>query len=365
MRGILVSLTRTSTLESRAVATLSALALSCGSTPDQAPAAVSDWDEVRGAYENLLALAGKGERDSGNDWLATFEGGPAISAELSRPHMAMADGKGNVYIADKEAHAIRRVGVDGRIVTVAGTNVAGDDGDQAAPATTRRLSNPNGLYVREDGTLYVVDLDNGKIRKITPDGVMTTLFVVEDGISTGRGLYVSPDESEVYFASGNVVRRWTPVDGVRDWATGFVNLGMVVKDGKGRFLAADRGASMVYAIDTRGARVPVAGNGASEGSGEGEPAIATSMRGARAVWPRSSGGFFVGTHEGCQIWYVDSVGVAHLFVDGAPDAHRGDGDPYDSPGKKVSELRSVTLDANENLIIVENDVGRVRVVRRK
>ena len=351
------------------VAVLLAVALtnlSCGSTPAApGPTAPSDWEEVRGAYENLLALAGKGELDNGNDWLASFEGGSAISAELSRPHMAMADGEGNVYIADKEAHAIRRVGPDGRIATVAGTNVAGDDGDDAAPATARRLSNPNGVYVREDGSVYVLDLDNGKIRKITSNGVMTTLFAVPGGITTGRGLYVSPDESEVYFASGSVVRRWTPAEGVRDWATGFINLGMLVKDAKGRLLVADRGASIVYAVDSRGARVPVAGNGSSEASGEGGPAVGTSMLGARAVWPRSSGGFFVGTHEGCQIWYVDSEGVAHVFIDGARGAHSGDGEAYDSPGPKVSELRSVALDSAENLIIVENDVGYVRVVRRK
>ena len=249
-------------------------------------------------------------------------------------------------------------------MTAAGLNVAGDEGDVPAPAATRKLSNPNGLFVRADGTLYIVDLDNAKIRKVAPDGIMTTLFTVPGGIVTGRGLYVAADESEVYFASGTVVRRWTPAGGVHDFADGFVNLGMVVKDSRDRLLAADRGAGIVYAIDGSGTRMPIAGNGAQEASGDGGPALATNLWGARAVWPRTTGGFFVGTHEGCQIWYVDSAGMAHLFVDGSRASHGGDGQAYDAPGKKVSELRSLALDANENLIIVENDLGFVRVVRR-
>jgi len=87
-------------------------------------------------YDILTTIAGKGEMDESGvgEWLEEYEGGPAIEAELSRPHFAMADGLGNVYIADKESHAIRKVSPDGIITTVAGTNVAGYNGDGLAPA---------------------------------------------------------------------------------------------------------------------------------------------------------------------------------------------------------------------------------------
>ena len=83
---------------------------------------------------------------------------------------------------DKDAHAIRKVTLDGVIVTVAGTNQAGDDGDTPGPGTERRLSSPNGLWVRDDGTLYILDLGNSKIRRLGTDGVLTTLVSDSDGI---------------------------------------------------------------------------------------------------------------------------------------------------------------------------------------
>ena len=81
--------------------------------------------------------------------------------------------------------------------------------------------------------------------------------------------------------------------------------------------------------------------------------------------PEVAGGFFLGTHEGCQLWFVDAAGLAHLFVDGEKDAHAGIGEAFDTPGKKVSEMRSVTLDAAGNVIIVDDDRGFVTRVERK
>lgn len=64
------------------------------------------------------------------------------------------------------------------------------------------------------------------------------------------------------------------------------------------------------------------------------------------------------------MWFVDAAGDAHLFLDGASRAHAGDGDWFDTPGPKLSELRSLTLDARGDLLVVENDRGFVRRVER-
>src|SRR5262249_5030069 len=156
--------------------------------------------------------------------------------------------------------------------------------------------------------------------------------------------------------------------GIQDYAGGFSELGNLVADGEGRLLVTDRGANLVYALaGAEGKPVKkavVAGNGATGPVADGKPALETPLDGVRAVWPHDRG-FFVGMHEGDQVAYVDSVGIVHLFLDGAQDAHAGDGAPFDAPGKKVSEIRSVTSDAVGNLIVVESDVGFVRLVRRK
>ncbi len=57
--------------------------------------------------------------------------------------------------------------------------------------------------------------------------------------------------------------------------------------------------------------------------------------------------------------------MIHLFLDGAPDAHSGDGAHFQTPGAKVSEVRSVTVDYAGNVIITENDAGFVRMVERR
>ncbi len=58
----------------------------------------------------------------------------------------------------------------------------------------RAPSNPNGLWVLEDGTVYILDLDNDKVRKLHPDGMMVTLFTVP-GLTLGRGLWVAADRA--------------------------------------------------------------------------------------------------------------------------------------------------------------------------
>ena len=87
----------------------------------------SQFEEFTAKYNILSTIAGKGEMDANgiNEWLAEYEGGLAINAELSRPHFAMADSLGNIYIADKESHAIRKISPNGIITTVAGKNSAG------------------------------------------------------------------------------------------------------------------------------------------------------------------------------------------------------------------------------------------------
>jgi len=176
-------------------------------TPDtKSPAdtVANPHSAVFNSFGIIETLAGTGliSKKGKNGWKGSFEGGPAIAAELSRPHITLADAAGILYIADKDAHAIRRVALDGTISTLAGTGEAGDDGDAAGPAAKRRLSAPNGLWVLPDGTCYVYDLGNDKVRKVDPTGSMTTLFSV-GGSGTGRGLWVAADESQAYISAGS------------------------------------------------------------------------------------------------------------------------------------------------------------------
>jgi hypothetical protein len=169
-------------------------------------------------------------------------------------------------------------------------------------------------------------------------------------------------------AVSNVVKKWTAAAGVTTFSTGYAGLGNLAMTADGTLLVADRSGNRIYSVNDAGVKQPVAGNG-SPGTGiDGAVATTTSLEGVRAVWPayaEDGGGFFAGTHEGCQLWFIDRAGVAHLFLDGEKDAHAGVGEAWDTPGKKVSELRSVTVDTKGNVIVVDDDRGFVRSVQRK
>lgn len=325
----------------------------------------AQFEDIIQRYDTLSTIAGKGDvKTNGvNGWLAEYEGASATAAELSRPHMAMADTADNIYIADKSAHAIRKITSDGSIVTVVGTGVAGDNGD--GRGTDVQLNDPNGLWVLPDGTVYILDLGNSKIRRLDVDGMVRTIAVDPDGIRSGRGLWASNDGELIYYASETRVRSWTMETGLTTIAEGFIELGGLIVDPKGDLTVTDRGGSRVYRIELNGEKQIIAGNGTASGGGSGSPALETGLAGVRSVWFLENGSYFLATHAGSQIWYVDVDGIIHLFLNGRnDDSHSGDGEHFRTSGFKISEPRSITLDHKGNILIVENDFGYVRKIRR-
>jgi RHS repeat-associated protein len=154
------------------------------------------------------------------------DGGPATAATLSSPTGVAVGPDGSVYFADSQAHRIRRVGRDGIITTVVGTPavVAGYNGD-GIPATAAFLSFPQDVWVSRDGTIYIADLFNYRIRRVTPDGIITTIagdgnagFAGDGGPAAAgrfnepRALAVGPagDLYVVDYAINNRVRRVAP-----------------------------------------------------------------------------------------------------------------------------------------------------------
>jgi hypothetical protein len=314
-----------------------------------------------------IAGSGNGSVDNVNYWQPGFEGAFATNVALSRPHIAVCDPAGNIFIADKNSHSILKVTPDGRLHTVAGTHLAGNGPDSLTSATHVALNQPNGLWLRADQMLYVLDLGNSKIRRLDTNGFMATLMTMTNGtMSVGRGIWVSDDESLAYFASGADMEKWTPSGGVQTLNNNFKELGNFILDPHGDIIATDRGANKVYLLDATGSgagsRSVMFGNGGTNQVVEGTLAKTNSLYGVRAVWALPTGGYFLGTHEGSQVLYVDPAGIIHVFVNGAIGAHAGDGQWFYTPGYKVSEPRAVTLDPQGNLLITESDSGYVRRV---
>jgi hypothetical protein len=334
------------------------------------------YTNLLNAYGVLETVAGRGlQNDESNQWLPGYEGDWATNACLSRPHIAFGDSQGNVLIVDQRSSSVLKVTPDGRIHTFAGTHVAGDSGDGPTNATLLQLNNPNGGWLGANDVFYVLDTDNGKLRKIYTNGIMTTIFTTTP-MGDGRALWVKSDESLVYFGSGpgpglnvTTLNKWTSSAGVEIVRSAFLNLGNILGDERtGDLYITDRNANRVYRLDTNGNLVTIAGNGTQTGGGEGFPALETGLTLPRSIAFLPNGGYFLSEHSpGNRIWYVDPAGLIHRWVNGS-DANNfrvGDGQWfYANPTQaKVSRVRSAIPDRFGNLIIVESNYGYVRRIR--
>jgi hypothetical protein len=114
------------------------------------------------AEEVIETFAGTGKAGSKGD------GGPASKAQLFRPTDVAWSPSGELFIADRGNHCVRRIDTDGVITTVAGQcGVPGSSGDDG-PATQAFLDEPFGVAFSPDGTLYIADTLNHRIRKVLP-----------------------------------------------------------------------------------------------------------------------------------------------------------------------------------------------------
>jgi RHS repeat-associated protein len=133
------------------------------------------------------------------------DGIPARQAQLNVPYGVAVGPDGSLYIADTYNQRIRRVGPDGIITTVAGTGAGGYNGD-GIPATQAQLNYPNGVAVGPDGSLYIADTNNHRIRLVGTDGIIRTVAgtgtqgyngdgipALQSQLSAPRGVAVGPD----------------------------------------------------------------------------------------------------------------------------------------------------------------------------
>ena len=335
------------------------------------------------SYGILETVAGSGQSSTDTShWLPSFEGAWATNVSLSRPHIAFGDAAGNVLIVDQRSHSILKVTPAGRLFTYAGTHGTNFNGDGPAAATNLTLSNPNGGWLRADGTFYVLDTANRKVRRIDTNQVMTTLFTAPTPMGDGRALWVRSDEALVYFGSGTssnetdsgatatILKQWTPTGGVVTVRTGFGELGNILGDERtGDLYISDRIGCRVYRLNTNGTLVTIAGNGTATGSGgEGAYATNTSLNLPRSIWFIPNGGYFISEHDpGNRIWYVDPAGIIHRWMNGSSANHFRVGDGqwfYANPATaKLSRVRAVNTAPNGDLIITESNYGYIRRIR--
>jgi cysteine-rich repeat protein len=336
----------------------------------------------------ITTVAGTGESGFSGD------GGPATSAQLNFPSGVAVNGLGNLFIADRINHCIRRVdAATGVITTVAGTGVAGFAGD-GGPATSAQLRAPHGVAVDGLGNLFIAERPNHRIRRVdAATGVITTVagtgtagFAGDGGPATSAQINepwgVAVDGSGHLFiadASNHRIRRVdaatgviTTVAGTGAW--GFSGDGGLASsaqinaphgisvDGLGSLFIADTSNHRIRRLDAAtGVIATVAGTGARGFSGDGGPAPSAKLNEPLGAAVDGSGHLFIADTFNTRVRRVDAAtGVVATVAGTGEQGFSGDGGPATSA--QINLPYGVAVDALGNLFIADRINHRIRRV---
>lgn len=220
------------------------------------------------------------------------------------------DAAGNLYIADRDNNRVRRISPDGKISTVAGTGVAGNTGDGGL-ATLAQLSSPSSVALDSAGNLYIADTGNSRIRLVTPDGHIAGRTML--GLLTP--VYAIPDSAGgVYIADetqGEILR--TGPNGVpATILAGLKSPHGLALDGQGNLYFTESGAARVRRLAPDGTLTSV---------GDG---VWNTPRG---IVVDSSGRIFVADSGLQRVFVIDASGRIEPIAGTGAAGFSGDGGP--------------------------------------
>jgi trimeric autotransporter adhesin len=329
--------------------------------------------------------------------LSTGDGGPATSASLDIPWDVAVDSGGIVYIADSFGGKIRKVALNGTITTVAGTGAFVSTGDGGS-ATSAGLGFSPSLAISSDGqifiatdTIYTGNVTTGLIRKVNPTGIISTVagngafnFAGDGGLATDASLYlpsgaVLDTDGSLYIAdSFNFRIRKVSPQGVISTVAGngdpFGPLGdgasalnasmapfSVAVDKMHNLYIADRAYNRVRKVDGSGVISTVAGGGAS--SADGIAATLAALQRPSAIAFDAAANLYIADGYADLIRKVTPAGIISTVAGNGTAGFSGDNGPATLAAINLSSFAfGLTVDQGGNLFFTDSGNNRVRKV---
>jgi hypothetical protein len=260
-------------------------------------------------------------------------GGQAVNAQINTAYAVATDSRGIVYIADTLNHLVRKVGTDGTITTVAGTGQEGFSGD-FGPGSSAMIAFPRGLATDSKGNLYIADSGNFCVRRLAPDGTITTFAGTgTDGFS-GDG------------NSATAAQMRMP----RGLAT----------DSAGNVYIADSWNYRIRRVDSNGVIQTIAGTGENGYTGDGGKATAAALGFVQAVAVDNSLNIFVSDALNHVVRRISAAGIIQTVAGNGSGGWAGDGGS--GTAAQLNYPRGLALDAVGSLYIADSANNRIRQV---
>jgi sugar lactone lactonase YvrE len=275
----------------------------------------------------ITTIVGTGEAGFSGD------GSSAKTARINAAEgLVFAEGD-SFFFADTGNHRVRKVGPDGVVTTVAGTGEPGFSGD-GGPATSAQLNNPSsGLALDEEGNLFVADLFNSRIRRIATDGTITTV--------------AGGDPPELG-------------DGGQATAATLTLPGGVAVDADGNLIIADHEGNRIRKVDGEGVITTIAGTGEAAFGGDGGPAVKARLNNLADVSIDAMGNIYVPDRDNQRIRKIDSGGIISTIAGTGEPGFSGDGGPARSA--RLDSPLDVVLDSLGNVYVADTQNHRVRKI---
>ena len=279
--------------------------------------------------QTITTIAGNGTMAYSGD------GGQAAAAAFNQPRGMALDSSGDIFVADTNNSVIRKIGPDGIITTVAGNGTAGYSGD-GGPATAAMLNQPEGVALDPtSGNLIIADSQNRRVRKVDSSGNITTI--------AGTGV-------EGYSGDGGPA--------VSAMLHRAVDLAI---DISGNIYFADSVDNRVRKIDNSGNITTVAGNGTPGFSGDGGLAINAQLQTPTGVALDKGNNLYIADGNNFVIRLVNPAGNIGTIAGTGVEGFSGDGGPAGSA--KLNFALGVKVDSSGRIFIADASNNRVRVVQ--